>query len=149
MPEFHRILVAADFSEHSLKAFNMACSLARAGQTDLIVLHVTDAAPVLEQAVAFGSTDAPIFQPAGGREKAICEHLREDYVPDRSLEVKYRTCEGQPAEEILRSALENGCDLIVMGTHGRGPLGRFLAGSVAEAVMRKAPCPVMTVRLPS
>jgi nucleotide-binding universal stress UspA family protein len=53
--------------------------------------------------------------------------------------------EGDPAGAILRAARENQCDLIVMGTHGRAGLNRFLRGSVAEEVVRKAPCPVMTV----
>ena len=54
--------------------------------------------------------------------------------------------EGNPAEEIVRLAGERGCDLIVMGTHGRRRLGRLLMGSVAEQVLRRAPCPVLTVK---
>jgi len=50
--------------------------------------------------------------------------------------------------EILRYANDNAVDLIVMGTHGRGPLGHVVLGSVAERVVRKAPCPVLTVRTP-
>jgi nucleotide-binding universal stress UspA family protein len=67
---------------------------------------------------------------------------------DPRLEVRHRLAEGDPAEEILRAAEEEGADLIVMGTHGRGGLSRLLMGSVAEAVMRKALCPVLTVRGP-
>ncbi len=55
---------------------------------------------------------------------------------------------GIPAEEILRAAEADGCDLIVMGTQGRTGMDRVLAGSVAEEVMRKAPCPVLTVKDP-
>jgi nucleotide-binding universal stress UspA family protein len=50
--------------------------------------------------------------------------------------------------EIVRYASEEAIDLIVMGTHGRGPIAHMLLGSVAERVVRKAPCPVLTVRLP-
>ncbi len=56
--------------------------------------------------------------------------------------------DGDPAREILRVAAENECDLIVMGTHGRTGLERVLMGSVAEAVSRKAPCPVLTAKPP-
>jgi quercetin dioxygenase-like cupin family protein len=59
-----------------------------------------------------------------------------------------QAAEGNAAEEILRLAERAGCDLIVMGTHGRTGLKRLLAGSVAEEVLRKAPCPVLAVRTP-
>jgi quercetin dioxygenase-like cupin family protein len=62
--------------------------------------------------------------------------------------VEHRLAEGDPAEEVLRLASALRCDLIVMGTHGRTGLGRILTGSVAEAVLRKADCPVMVVRTP-
>ena len=55
---------------------------------------------------------------------------------------------GHPFVEIVRYAREHEIDLIVMGTHGRGPIGHMLMGSVAEKVVRKAPCPVLTVRHP-
>jgi nucleotide-binding universal stress UspA family protein len=64
------------------------------------------------------------------------------------LPVEYRLLEGDPARTILETARETGCDLIVMGTHGRSGLGRFLMGSVAERVLRKAPCPVLTLKAP-
>jgi universal stress protein A len=53
---------------------------------------------------------------------------------------------GSPAEEIVRCAREFGCDLLVMGTHGRSGIGHLALGSVAEAVIRAAPCPVLVVR---
>jgi len=56
--------------------------------------------------------------------------------------------EGNPAVEIVKYAQENGADLIVVGTLGRGGLSRFLLGSTAEKVIRTAPCPVMVVRQP-
>ena len=59
-----------------------------------------------------------------------------------------RVHEGDPATQIVRVAQETRCDLIVLGTHGRTGLGRLLMGSVAEQVLRKAPCPVLTVKTP-
>jgi nucleotide-binding universal stress UspA family protein len=67
---------------------------------------------------------------------AALERIRED------------VRDGDTAAEILRAATDAGCDLIVMGTHGRTGLGRLLMGSVAEQVVRKAPCPVVTVKAP-
>ncbi len=59
-----------------------------------------------------------------------------------------KTQVGSPHREIVRYATEHQVDLIVLGTHGRGPLGHMLLGSVAERVVRTAPCPVLTVRHP-
>jgi nucleotide-binding universal stress UspA family protein len=56
--------------------------------------------------------------------------------------------EGDPVTQILRIAGEENCELIVMGIHGRTGLGRLLMGSVAEQVVRRAPCPVLTVKMP-
>jgi nucleotide-binding universal stress UspA family protein len=66
----------------------------------------------------------------------------------KTLSVVTTTVLGHPVMEILRYANDNGIHLIVMGTHGRGPLGHMVLGSVAERVVRKAPCPVLTVRTP-
>jgi nucleotide-binding universal stress UspA family protein len=62
--------------------------------------------------------------------------------------VERRLVIGDPALEILDEAQESKVDLIVMGTHGRSGLGRLLMGSVAESVVRKAACPVLTVKAP-
>jgi nucleotide-binding universal stress UspA family protein len=67
---------------------------------------------------------------------------------DPAVKIEHRLAEGDPAREILRVARETGCDLIVMGTHGWTGLGRLLMGSVAEQVVRKATCPVLTVKTP-
>ena len=67
--------------------------------------------------------------------------------PDLKLPVETQLWQGNTAEEILQAAKEIGCDLIVMGSHGRSVMGRLLLGSVAEAVMRKADCPVLTVKV--
>src|SRR5262249_59188485 len=78
-------------------------------------------------------------QPPGAR-------LERRRPPDPPVPVEYLVREGDPVAEILRAARARDCDLIVMGTHGRTGLRRLLLGSVAEGVMRKAPCPVLTAR---
>jgi nucleotide-binding universal stress UspA family protein len=64
------------------------------------------------------------------------------------VQLEYRLGTGDPATEILRLAGETKCDLIVMGTHGRTGLTRLVLGSVAEEVLRQAPCPVLAVKTP-
>jgi nucleotide-binding universal stress UspA family protein len=64
------------------------------------------------------------------------------------VRVEHRLVQGYAAAEILRMAAELKCDLILMGTHGRTGVGRLLMGSVAEQIVRKAPCPVLTVKMP-
>jgi len=65
-----------------------------------------------------------------------------------ALRARLLTRVGHPFVEVVRYAREESIDLIVMGTHGRGAVGHLLLGSVAERVVRKAPCPVLTVRHP-
>jgi nucleotide-binding universal stress UspA family protein len=69
-------------------------------------------------------------------------------IPDLKPPAERRLEEGDPATEICRVANEAGCELIAIGTHGRTGLGRLLMGSVAEQVVRRAPCPVLTVKAP-
>jgi nucleotide-binding universal stress UspA family protein len=136
------ILHPTDFSEQSQHAFAAACSLARDHGSRLVVLYVR--AP---SAVAYGElgpivTD-PVWTPADVKAALSVLHL-----PDPGVEVEYRVAEGGPAAEIIRLARGLGANLIVMGTHGRTGLGRLLMGSVAEDVLRRAPCPVMALKAP-
>jgi nucleotide-binding universal stress UspA family protein len=149
MSTFRTILFAADFSPASQAAFHVACALADPGGGRLLVLHVVGQTPVVEQDVAFGEQGMLIPLPVDGTHReALRERLRALYAPDRPLEIEYRVAEGITAEEILRAAGETGADLIALGTHGRTGLGRLLTGSVAEAVLRRATCPVLALRTP-
>jgi nucleotide-binding universal stress UspA family protein len=138
----HTILHPTDFSDRAGYAFRVACALARAGGARLVILHV--AQPLWTLGGIQGVPPVPLEY---GRE-GLEELLRRLQPPDPAVAVEHRLELGDPAAEILRAARECSCDLIVMGTHGRGGLGRLLMGSVAEAVVRQAPCPVLTVRLP-
>lgn len=142
MMKISKILHPTDFSPLSKPAFEMACSLARDYAAELIICHVCPprimaagegivlerSAEETEQAAA----ELEAIQPAG--------------VP---LLVSHRLLQGDAADEIIRLAQANKIDLIVMGTHGRSGIGRLVMGSVAEAVMRKAPCPVLTLKTPA
>ena len=76
----------------------------------------------------------------------LWQALRQMRSPDENVRVEHRLVEGNAAKKIVEVAEQIQAGLIVMATHGRSGLGRALLGSVAEQVMRKAPCPVLTVR---
>lgn len=145
MPQFRSILCAGDFSESSKKAFRLACSLAVESKTRVVVLHVAEPNWVAETPVYSGQQTIPftVAERDASALTAFERQMRETYVPSHPVEIEYATREGKPADEILRAAGENGCDLIVMGTSGRKGLQRLLYGSVAEAVLRGAHCTVL------
>ena len=133
MLSIQTILHPTDFSEHSGYAFQLACSLARDRGARVIVLHVM---PV------------PLVQEKRLYREEMTGELNRLGAPEAQVRVEHRLEEGDAATQILRVAQEMGCDLIVLGTHGRTGLGRLLMGSVAEQVLRRASCPVLTVRAP-
>ncbi len=129
-----RILVATDFSRCSLNALGHAEVLAPKLGAELLLLHV-EAVPVA------GSEMADVTHAAAERELArTADELRNHH-----LHVRTFLQMGAPDEEILSTAEAERASLIVMGTHGRRGVARVLLGSVAEQVLRSAPCPVLTV----
>lgn len=129
------ILHPSDFSPGSEAAFAVACALARDHGAGVVVLHVVPppAAGETEQ-----TSEAPwerLLRMQSSHPEVPVEHLLEN---------------GPPVKQILEVARQTGCDLIVLGTHGRGAVARHLLGlgSVAEEVVRQAPCPVLTVKVP-
>ncbi len=134
------ILHPTDFSPRAEHAFRLACSLARDHAARVIVLHV--AVPPI---VGYGEGLTP---PPDGDWQALKRQLWEIKAPDPRVPIEHRLVEGHPVTEILHVARETSCDLIVMGTHGRTALGRLLMGSVADHIVRKAICPVLTVKTP-
>jgi nucleotide-binding universal stress UspA family protein len=141
MLPLHTLLHPTDFSERSEYAFRLACSLARDYGARLVVLHV-----VTPPVVIYGEGVVPP-EPEMFRAEAQ-EKLNRLEAPAPGVGMERRLTEGDPVAEILRLARESGADLIVLGTHGRTGLGRLLMGSVAEQVVRQAPCPVLTIRMP-
>jgi nucleotide-binding universal stress UspA family protein len=143
MLEVRTILVPVDFSECSQSAFQIARALARDYRARLVVLHVPTPPPF----VTPGELEKVLQRPDGYRGE-LEDNLRRLYTSDPPAAVEYWVQDGGAAAEILGVAEEARCDLIVMGTHGRSGLGRMLLGSVAEKVVRKALCPVLTVKVP-
>ena len=135
------ILHATDFSERSAHALTLACALARDHGARLLLVHVA-ALPVAIYGEAVLIPDPKDFQ------EPLQRRLSQLPVPDPNLRVERRFEEGDAGTEIMRVAEEVHADLIVMGTHGRTGLARLLMGSVAEQVVRRATCPVLTVKTP-
>ena len=132
------ILHPTDFSPHSENALQLACALARDYDARLVVLHAEKVPPAV-----YGSEALPLDPEVTYREAR--KHLNEIVIPDAEIHVERRFEEGDPIPTILHIAGEIDADLIVLGTHGRTGLKRFLMGSVAEQIVRRARCPVLTV----
>jgi nucleotide-binding universal stress UspA family protein len=150
MKPFQTILFGADFSEGSREAFRAACSVAVAGQTRMHILHVIEPHWVPEEPVPEGQTVVGFYDAKGngGQDEILKRRLREMYVPAEPIDVEYHLGEGEAAAGILSMAGQLRPDLIVVGTQGRTGLSSLLAGSVATAVIRRAPCPVLALHLP-
>jgi len=146
---FRKILVPIDFSETAITALHYARELARQSAGELHLLHVLDD-PMLLAAwpiIAGG----PAVE-TGEEGAAIREQLTSLMTPEDRAQITTRVhlIVGDPTGlAISRYAVEGEFELIVMGTHGRGTLAHAVLGSVAEQVVRSAPCPVLTIRHPS
>jgi len=151
VPTFNKILAPTDFSDDSKLALTYAVTLAQKFSSEIILVHVDQPlAPVMVSELNPGLDVSTMNRIAEeGRLLALKEldgataHLRESGVKARGL---MRV--GAPFLEIIHAAQSESADLIVMGTHGRTGLAHVLMGSVAERVVNKAPCPVLTVRHP-
>ncbi len=142
MQAIRTILHPTDFSVPSGLAFRLACSLAQAHGARLHVLHVAEH-PVVVPVEGTG-TGWPVRYQQELTAKLLA--IRPD---DPNVPVEHQLLfAAAPGAEIVRVAQAIEADLIVMGTHGRTGLARLLMGSVAEQVVRKAPCSVLTVKAP-
>ena len=134
------ILHPTDLTAPSMNAFHLACSLARDHGARLIILHVTE--PLVPAGMMPRRKPTPQYFKDRRRE------LRREIPPVDGVVTKYVVREGNAEEAILEVAQLWDVDLVVMGTHGRTGLKHLFVGSVAEKVVRKANCPVLTVKLP-
>jgi nucleotide-binding universal stress UspA family protein len=147
MALIHKILIPTDFSELAAVALEYGADLALGYSAPVVLVHAY-ASPVLAVPEGVVMRTAPDLA-------RLLAHLRAelDKTAARLRElgvttVETRLAEGSAWHEVVGIAKAEGCDLVVMGTHGRGGLSHALLGSVAEKVVRTAPCPVLTVRMP-
>jgi len=137
---FRRILSPIDFDDNSLAALEVAAQIARDNEGMVLLLHVVP--------MVVAPTGMPIYVDLyKGQEEAAREKLKE-IAAKRLHGVKHEllTHMGEPAGAILSTARHHAADLIVMATHGRRGFSRVLLGSIAEMVLRNAPCPVLCAR---
>jgi nucleotide-binding universal stress UspA family protein len=147
MPTIRRILCPLDFSRFSQRALEHAVALGREFGAEVDAVHVSAVAPIAEH-VGIGSPI--VLEPARLRhsERAALEADLRDFAAETvatGVAVRTSLVEGDPVAAIVARAMTWPADLIVMGTHGRAGFDRLLLGSVAEKVLRKAPCPVLIV----
>lgn len=142
-----QILVPTDFSEHSSRALGYAAALARRLGAKLVLLHVV-ASEALENLAKAHAPPHPVDLVYEDLGLKVREQFVKDVAPGvrKTLETETLVLPGVPFLEILRVAGVRRVDLIVMATHGRSGLSHALMGSVTEKVIRRAPCPVLSIR---
>lgn len=150
MKLFNRILAATDFSPASSPAVAQAIRIARETGAELLVVTAYESpgtmtfGPYVASATLYDEIEAAL---RGGAEKGLrplAEKARK-----AGVHVKAEVLRGVPSLAITEAARARHADLIVIGTHGRGGISRFILGSVAQKVIATAPCPVLTVRAAS
>lgn len=142
MEPFRRILVPVEGLRDSLRPIERATQLARQFDAEVLLVHIDDALPGR-------SIDEAERRSAARRDlEALCADLEREKISCHTVELRVYPPR-EVAAVIAAAAREESADLIVMGTHGRTGLSRLFGGSVAEEVVRHAPCATLVVRIPS
>jgi len=146
MIKLKKVLVPTDFSESARHALTYGTSFAREYEAELTLLHVVENLTVGYASDLFPVPMQEVFQEISGYAKTELAKLGA-LARERKVSVVEQVVQGKPSAEIIRYARETEVDMIVLGTHGKGMLDQALFGSTTERVVRRAPCPVLTVRL--
>ena len=140
--QLSKILFPTDFSHTGDAALAMATSLARDTGATMLIVHVE------EPPVVYGGGE--MYYGLPDPDTAALKRMLQDVVPtDPAVTYEHHLVTGDPASALPRFAKDNNVDMIVMGTHGRTGLTRLLMGSVAEAIVRRSSCPVVTYKAPA
>lgn len=144
MINLKRILHPTDFSENSSKALEYAAAFASHFDAEVHLLHVM-ADPILTMSTSFAGylPEGYFVEMRKDAEKRLADMAAEE--PLQSIRSVQKVVDGSAFSEIIRFARDNTIDMIILGTHGHSGLMHLLMGSVAENVVRKASCPVLTV----
>jgi len=156
IPQIKKILYATDLSKNSSYAFLFATDMARRHDAKIVILHVLESIPPYMGSDA-GITDEMKRKQRDETIEELKEHLQgfckkvEAQIGSSCVELvsKILVPCGHPPEEILNAANEEGCDAIVLGTHGKGFLAHTFLGSVSNAVLHRTRKPVFIIPLPS
>ena len=139
------ILHPTDFSDEANQAEREAVRLARRIDAELLLLHVSVETPLYGEH-AFGMADVKRIYEAQGRWADGHLAARAEALTGEGVPTRWQRRTGVVDELIIDTAREQNADYIVMGTHGRSGIARLMLGSIADRVVRTAPCPVLTVR---
>jgi nucleotide-binding universal stress UspA family protein len=147
MVRFERILCPTDFSKFAFRAADYAVALARHYDAEVHFLHVIPSTLIHPEQYPYVAEAVPLAPEF--RERAL-ERLDAFVALSRAegVRTRFSVAEGAPVSAILKSAEDDGARLICLGTHGREGVERLVLGSVAEKVLRKSRCPVLTVSEP-
>lgn len=145
--EIRRILFATDFSEGSSHALPYAVDIAKRYGAKLYFVHVVYDLTTTAGWYVPNTSVEEIYRDIEKGARAELEKITTDEITGVP-EIEYTVLKGTPHEEITKFVLEKQIDLIVLGTHGRKGIDRVLFGSTAEQIVRNAPCPVLSVRIP-
>ena len=145
MISWKQILVPIDFGEASLHALEVAMDLAKTFQGAITIVHAWESPFAAYSGIQFGAIDdrTPFLDAAEAQLADAVAHARKHFDTTAIL------CRGVAWQEILGLVEQRKPDLVVMGTHGRRGIGRFMLGSVAERIVRTSPVPVLTVGTPA
>ncbi|MBP1696190.1 MAG: hypothetical protein H6Q41_1378 [Deltaproteobacteria bacterium] len=156
-PKIRKILYATDLSENSAYAFYFAVDFAQKYDANIIILHVVE--PIspnvyayIERAKIVKTIEDNMKQAVEeikNRLQSFCRRVEGHMGPCIELVSKTLVPLGHPAEEILNTADREDCDLVILGTHGKGFLAHTFLGSVSSAVLHRARKPVFIIPLPS
>jgi len=160
IPEIKKILYATDLSPNSAYALNFALNSANLYHAEIVILHVFDRptigyAPMLDIYVDDKNRQALFNEHAEDVKARIRKRLEKIYAKEIKQNPAYadttisiEVCEGYPAETILSMVDDFKCDMIIMGTHGKGILGNTFLGSTAKKVLRRTRKPIYIIPLP-
>lgn len=143
--EIHRILAPTDFSEFSKHSVESAHALAKIFGAKLVLLHVVELPPYPIEGLGPSPAGATFLEDLERQANLDLARVLPE-TPDSQVEVMRQVAVGTPPRKIVEVAEAEKADLIVMATHGRTGLSHLMMGSVAERVVRTAPCPVLTIR---
>lgn len=147
MLSFRIIVVPTDFSDYSMRALPYAVDLAAKYDARLKVVFVNEPSLQVSDVAWVGVDERTVNDDHVREARRHLEKLVLEQVPTE-VPVDAEILTGNAVEEVIRYAREVNADLIVMATHGRGGVSHMLMGSTAEHVVRKAPCPVLTLKQP-
>jgi nucleotide-binding universal stress UspA family protein len=160
IPSIEKILYTTDLSEYAKYAFGYAISLANRYDAGITILHVLeDISPTSNSLVTSiigerkweelrGQNENEVLDTIQARLSTFCEDVKAELPSCPFITENIRVKIGNPVDEILLEAENNGYDMVVMGAHGHGVLADTLMGSVSRRVVRRCKTPVLVVRLP-